>query len=138
LQDTHGTAVMLVSHDIGAIASVSQRIAVFYAGRIVETGPAEKVLRQAAMPYTRALLNALPRVGMTRLEAIGGQPPDFAKLPQGCAFKPRCPLRFDKCEQEPNLLPVHPDHTAACWRADEVAEMPVGKMLVQEAVEHPM
>lgn len=122
LQETEGTAVMLISHDIGAIASISQRIAVFYAGRIVETGPAERVLRQAGMPYTRALLNALPQAGKTRLEAIGGQPPDFANLPKGCAFAPRCPLRFEKCEEEPPLVPIDPTHDAACWLAREVAD----------------
>jgi oligopeptide transport system ATP-binding protein len=121
LQETEGTAVMLISHDVGAIASVSQRIAVFYAGRIVETGPAEKVLRHSAMPYTRALLNALPQAGKTRLEAIAGQPPDFSHLPQGCSFSPRCPYRIEKCQAEPDLLPVEPDHTSACWRAREVA-----------------
>jgi len=138
LQEKEGTAVMLVSHDIGAIASVSQRIAVFYAGRIVETGPAEDVLRRAAMPYTRALLNALPQAGKTRLEAIGGYPPDFANLPGGCPFKPRCPLAFSKCEEEPGLLPVEPGHVAACWRAEEVRDMPVGKTLTREALEHPL
>ena len=138
LQETTGVAVMLVSHDIGAIAAVSERIAVFYAGRVVETGPAAAVLRKAAMPYTRALLNALPRAGMTHLEAIGGQPPDFARLPRGCAFSPRCPLRFAKCEEEPGLLPVEPDHAAACWRAGEVAAMPVGKMLMEEAAQEPL
>ncbi|HEY0867308.1 MAG TPA: ABC transporter ATP-binding protein [Fimbriimonas sp.] len=138
LQETQGTAVMLISHDIGAIASIAQRIAVFYAGRIVETGPAEKVLRQASMPYTRALLNALPQVGKDRLEAIGGHPPDFGRLPEGCAFAPRCPLRYEKCHAEPGLIPVERDHTAACWRAHEVASMPVGKLLVQEATEKPL
>jgi oligopeptide/dipeptide ABC transporter ATP-binding protein len=135
LQETQGTAVMLISHDIGAIASISERIAVFYAGRIVETGPAANVLRQAAMPYTRALLNALPQVGKDRLEAIGGYPPDFTNLPQGCAFSPRCPLVFGKCAEEPSLMPTEPGHTAACWRADEVRDMPVGKPLAREAAE---
>jgi oligopeptide transport system ATP-binding protein len=138
LQETEGTAVMLISHDIGAIASIAQRIAVFYAGRIVEAAPAEKALRHAAMPYTRALLNALPRAGMTRLEAIGGHPPDFAHLPGGCAFAPRCPLRYEKCEVEPGLIAVESEHGAACWRAYEVAAMPIGKMLVQEAAEKPL
>jgi oligopeptide/dipeptide ABC transporter ATP-binding protein len=135
LQEQEGTAVMLISHDIGAIASISQRIAVFYAGRIVETGPAERVLRRAAMPYTRALLNALPQVGKTRLEAIGGLPPDFSDLPQGCPFRPRCPLAIEKCLEDPSLLPTEPGHVAACWRADEVRDMPVGKPLVREAQE---
>ena len=138
LQETTGVAVMLVSHDIGAIAAVSERIAVFYAGRVVETGPAAKVLREAAMPYTRALLNALPRAGVTSLEAIGGQPPDFAALPKGCAFSPRCPLRLAKCDEEPGLLAVEPNHAAACWRAAEVAAMPMGKRLTQEEVERPL
>ena len=132
LQETTGVAVMLVSHDIGAIAAVSERIAVFYAGRVVEIGPGAEVLRRAAMPYTRALLNALPRAGMTRLEAIGGQPPDFATLTGACAFAPRCPLRFSKCEREPDLLAVEPGHASACWRASEVAAMPLGKMLMAE------
>lgn len=121
LQDTEGTAVMLISHDIGAIASISHRIAVFYAGRIVERGPAATVLRTPGMPYTRALLNALPEIGKTRLEAIEGQPPDFADLPSGCSFAPRCPLRIAECAQEPGLLPVAEDHGVACWRASQVA-----------------
>ncbi|MGV3615844.1 MAG: ABC transporter ATP-binding protein [Fimbriimonas sp.] len=138
LQRDVGTAVMLISHDIGAIATISQRIAVFYAGRIVESGPAEEVLVRAAMPYTRSLLNALPRLGMTRLEAIGGFPPDFANLPEGCPFRPRCPLAFHECVKEPGLLPVESNHVAACWRAEEVHGMPPGKSLVREAAEHPI
>jgi oligopeptide transport system ATP-binding protein len=122
LQDTHGTAVMLISHDIGAIASVAQRIAVFYAGRIVEIGPSERVLRHPAMPYTRALLNALPSAGKTRLEAITGHPPDLAALPQGCPFSPRCPFVIDKCAAEPDLQAVELGHSSACWRASEVIE----------------
>jgi oligopeptide transport system ATP-binding protein len=133
LQEREGTAVMLISHDIGAIASVSQRIAVFYAGRIVEEGPAEKVLRHAGMPYTRALLNALPRAGAVRLEAIGGYPPDFSNLPVGCAFAPRCPLRIAKCDEEPGLLPLDHEHSAACWRAKEVEAAPVGEPLQELA-----
>ncbi|HTQ09164.1 MAG TPA: ABC transporter ATP-binding protein [Fimbriimonadaceae bacterium] len=120
LQEKEGTAVMLISHDIGAIASISSRIAVFYAGRIVETGPAADVLQQAAMPYTRALLNALPQPGKKKLESISGQPPDLAHLPIGCPFSPRCPLRFDKCVEQPPLAPVAPDHVSACWKADAV------------------
>ena len=137
LQETNGTAVMLISHDVGAIASISQKIAVFYGGQIVEHGPAEKVLRHPAMPYTRALLNALPHAGMTRLEAIGGYPPDFNKLPTGCSFAPRCPLRFEKCESAPSLAPVELGHLARCWRSEEVLGMQQGKFLEREAAEHP-
>ncbi len=129
LQEKEGTAVMLISHDIGAIASVSQRIAVFYAGRIVEIGPAERVLRHAAMPYTRALLNAIPTTGKKRLEAIGGQPPDLSDLPHGCPFSPRCPFVIEKCREEPGLLDVETGHRSACWRASEILTLPPGKAL---------
>lgn len=122
LQEKDGVAVMLISHDIGAIASVASRIAVFYAGRIVELGEATDVLRKPAMPYTRALLNALPRAGVAKLEAIQGQPPDLQALPQGCAFGPRCAFRTEKCSEEPELLAVTPRHTSACWRWQEVLQ----------------
>ena len=120
LQEEEGTAVMLISHDIGSIASVSQRIAVFYAGKIVEVGPAAQVLQEPAMPYTKALLNALPDPSKDRLEAIKGQPPDFTMLGNDCAFRPRCPYAIEKCLQEPGLLRIGVDHQAACWRAEEV------------------
>ena len=134
LQETEGTAVMLVSHDIGAIASVSQRIAVFYAGQIVESGPAEQVLRRSAMPYTRALLNALPQKGKNRLESIQGYPPDFSNLPVGCAFSPRCPLKQQACEAEPSLADIEAGHRARCWRSAEVVAMPEGATLGPESL----
>ncbi len=118
LQEKEGVAVMLISHDIGAIGAVSHRIAVFYAGRVVETGPAERVLRNPRMPYTEALLGALPTVGRERLEAIPGLPPNLAELPAGCTFAPRCPHRFDRCVQEPNLITVEANHSSACWLAE--------------------
>jgi oligopeptide transport system ATP-binding protein len=117
LQEKEGVAVMLVSHDIGAIAAVSHRIAVFYAGQIVETGSTEQVLRQPQMPYTQALLNALPRTGQTRLETIAGSPPDFAKLGPECPFAPRCAFRVDPCAAKPDLISVGNGHEVACWRA---------------------
>lgn len=120
LQEEEKTAVMMISHDIGAIASISQRIAVFYAGRIVEIGPAAQVLQEPAMPYTKALLNALPDPKKDRLEAIKGQPPDFSTLGGACAFRPRCPYAIDKCAEEPGLIQIGADHRSACWRAEEV------------------
>jgi oligopeptide/dipeptide ABC transporter ATP-binding protein len=122
LQRDTGTAVMLISHDIGAIGSVAHRIAVFYAGRIVETGKAEAVLRDPRMPYTRALLGALPTVGRTRLEAIPGAPPNLASLPPGCAFAPRCPHRFDRCGEEPALEATGDGHLAACFLVSDRSE----------------
>lgn len=120
LQEEEKTAVMMISHDIGAIASISQRIAVFYAGRIVEFGPAAQVLQEPAMPYTKALLNALPDPTKDRLEAIKGHPPDFTTLGKECAFRPRCPYSIDKCGEEPGLIQVGSDHQSACWRAQEI------------------
>jgi oligopeptide/dipeptide ABC transporter ATP-binding protein len=133
LQAQEGTAVMMISHDIGAIASIAERIAVFYAGRIVETGFTEDVLRHPAMPYTHALLNALPRAGQTRLEAIGGQPPDFTRLGAGCPFGPRCPLRVKECDAEPDLALVEGTHASACWRRKEVVRAPAGEPLIAMA-----
>jgi oligopeptide transport system ATP-binding protein len=116
LQEKEGTAVMLISHDVGVIGSLSQRIAVFYAGKIVEVGPAEAVLRRPLHPYTKALLNAMPRVGKTTLESISGQPPSFRNLPVGCAFAPRCPVRDPRSDVDPELFLAEKDHRAACWR----------------------
>jgi oligopeptide transport system ATP-binding protein len=115
LQEEENTAVMLISHDIGVIASLASKIAVFYAGRIVEDGTAEEVLRRPSHPYTTALLNALPTVGRTRLEAIVGQPPDLSNLPVGCSFQPRCKFRFEQCVHDPALFEVSGSHHAACW-----------------------
>lgn len=121
LQKREGTAVILISHDIGVIGSLSHRIAVYYAGKIVEIGSADSVLRTPEHPYTKALLNALPRAGMESLESIGGQPPDLAKLEPGCAFAPRCAFRHERCSTDPDLFPVSGNHSAACWLADRVA-----------------
>ena len=116
LQQKEGTAVMLISHDIGVIGSLASRIAVFYAGKIVEMGSAEQVLRHPAHPYTQALLNALPQAGKKTLEAIWGQPPSFAKMPSGCSFAPRCPVRDPRSGEDPELSQVSAGHFAACWR----------------------
>lgn len=116
LKEQEDTAVMLVSHDIGVIASLASRIAVYYAGRIVEHGPSEEVLREPAHPYTQALLNAIPTVGKDRLEAIGGQPPDLNTLVKGCSFAARCPVRFEKCGENPEQFAVNPSHTVECWK----------------------
>ncbi|MCC7231175.1 MAG: ABC transporter ATP-binding protein [Fimbriimonadaceae bacterium] len=122
LREEEGTAVMLISHDIGAIASISERIAVFYAGKIVEMGPAAQVLQEPAMPYTKALLNALPDPSKDRLEAIKGYPPDFTTLGTDCSFRPRCPYAIDKCAEEPALIQLGHEHRVACWRAEEVLQ----------------
>lgn len=129
LQEKEGTSVILISHDIGAIASIAHRIAVFYAGKIIEIGKTDQVLRHASHPYTRSLLMSLPRAGQDRLESISGQPPDFAKLTSECSFAPRCALRFDKCSSEPELTPASDGTQCACWRSEEVKKLEFGKSI---------
>lgn len=115
LKSTVGTAVMLISHDIGVIGSLASRVAVFYAGTVVEEGAADAVLLRPAHPYTKALLAALPRVGQATLASIMGQPPDLTQLPPGCTFAPRCPSRFELCGEEPELREGGDGRRAACW-----------------------
>ncbi|MGE0001775.1 MAG: ABC transporter ATP-binding protein [Fimbriimonadaceae bacterium] len=121
LQRNSGTSVLLVSHDIGVIGSVSDRVAVFYAGRVIELGTASQVLHEPKHPYTRMLLEALPQPGVDRLASIPGAPPDFRKLPPGCSFAPRCRDRFERCEKEPDGLPIAAGRSCACWKAADYA-----------------
>lgn len=114
-QKEEGTGVVIISHDIGVIASVADEIAVFYAGRVVERGSATSVLRTPQHPYTRALLAAIPTMGMERLAVIDGQPPHLGDLPPGCAFAPRCPFRFEKCSEDPAMMETPVGSSAACW-----------------------
>lgn len=120
LQEEVGTAIMLISHDIGAIAAVSDDIAVFYGGNVVEKGTTEQVLRTPAMPYTMALLRALPGADRKRLQSIEGSPPSFANFPTGCPFGPRCEFRVERCDVAPELAPVQGDHICACWRSKDL------------------
>lgn len=110
LQAEHGTALVLISHDIAVIGSVADEVAVFYAGRIVEQGAAAAVLKSSQHPYTQALLQAMPRRGADRLAQIPGSPPAFDAMPVGCSFSPRCPHVFDACSTEPDLV-----GQCACW-----------------------
>jgi oligopeptide transport system ATP-binding protein len=121
LQQEEDTAVILISHDIGVIGAMADEIAVYYAGRVVEKGTAEQVLRTPKHPYTEALLQAMPEIGATRLESISGQPPDLSELTKACAFAPRCRHRMERCELEPNLLWDRQGHGSACWLAEEGA-----------------
>jgi oligopeptide transport system ATP-binding protein len=119
LKETEDTAVMLISHDIGVIGSLASQIAVYYAGRVVEYGAAESVLRKPAHPYTQALLGALPRAGQKELESIPGQPPDLANLPKGCSFNPRCKYRFEKCVEDPRMICAGANQSAECWLLEQ-------------------
>jgi oligopeptide/dipeptide ABC transporter ATP-binding protein len=111
-----GLSVLLITHDLGLVARVAARVAVMYAGRIVETGPARAVLESPAHPYTRGLLASVPgHVPGTRLATIPGAVPDLAALPEGCAFAPRCADRFEACDRtRPEATGVSPGHLARC------------------------
>ena len=113
----HGAAVMLVTHDMGVIAETADRVAVMYAGRIVEVGPVAEVVLRAKHPYTIGLMGSIPLVGhdVERLAQIEGAMPRLDAIPPGCAFNPRCPQAFARCRQErPALAPVALTE-AACW-----------------------
>ncbi|RED12742.1 ABC transporter ATP-binding protein [Pontivivens insulae] len=112
-----GTAVMLVTHDMGVIAETADRVAVMYAGRLAELGPVREVLTEPHHPYTSGLMGSTPLAskGQPRLHQIPGSMPRLGALPDGCAFNPRCPKAQDKCRQnpEPRIGPADP--RAACW-----------------------
>jgi oligopeptide/dipeptide ABC transporter ATP-binding protein len=118
LQQRHRLAMIFVTHDLGIVARICDRVAVMYGGRIVEIGSVRRIFTAPAHPYTRALLDAIPRLGArrTRLTAIEGQPPDMARLPQGCAFAPRCPDVMERCRVEaPPESRVGEGHATRCW-----------------------
>jgi len=124
LQVATGVAVILVTHDFGIVAANADRVAVMYAGRIVEMGSTLQVFNAPAHPYTQALLRCLPDVELRRqrLVEIGGQPPDLARLPAGCPFAPRCPKRQPVChETYPPTVTLDGGHVAQCWMATAAA-----------------
>jgi oligopeptide/dipeptide ABC transporter ATP-binding protein len=122
-----GSALVLITHDLGVVAGMADRVAVMYAGRVAERGGIDEVYAQPAHPYTIGLLESLPRVdahGQETLLPIGGQPPSMLNPPGGCAFHPRCRIAAD----ESGCLHAVPEipssgHGAACWRTDEVADL---------------
>ncbi len=113
----HGTAVMLITHDMGVIAETADRVAVMYAGRVVEVGPLREVVKHPRHPYTIGLMGSIPtlRGSRARLAQIDGSMPRLNRIPPGCAFHPRCPRAFERCEHErPELINDGPSWTA-CW-----------------------
>jgi oligopeptide/dipeptide ABC transporter ATP-binding protein len=124
LQREHGLALIFITHNLGIVAKMCDQIAVMYAGRVVESGPVKKIFNAPVHPYTRALLNSIPRLTNSdqRLAAIEGQPPDLSDLPRGCAFAARCTHAFDRCREEvPPEFNAGPRHTARCWLAPAAA-----------------
>ena len=115
-----GTAIILITHDLGVIAELADDVIVMYAGQVIERCSAERLFAEPQHPYTIGLLGSIPRLHLEqeRLSAIEGFVPDASALPAGCRFHPRCPFAIDKCRQElPPLLDITPGHQAACWLA---------------------
>jgi peptide/nickel transport system ATP-binding protein len=124
IQRETNLALVFVTHDLGIVAKLCDRVAVMYAGRIVELGRTRDIFNRPRHPYAVGLLNCLPtlRRGREPLTAIEGQPPDLASVPEGCSFAPRCPIAEPRCsEMRPPLAPLDGEHLVACIRADETA-----------------
>jgi oligopeptide/dipeptide ABC transporter ATP-binding protein len=125
LQERTGMTLVLVSHDLAVVAETCDRIAVMYAGRIVETAPTRAIFKGPRHPYTLGLLRSIPHMsGGARLVPIAGQPPDLAKLGLGCPFAPRCAYASPDCTATPvHLQPVGPDHLSACLHPERIAQV---------------
>ncbi|MBB5753761.1 ABC transporter ATP-binding protein [Prosthecomicrobium pneumaticum] len=123
LQETLKLSVILITHDLGVVAGLCQRVAVMYAGRIVETGLADDLFERPSHPYTQGLIRSTPRLDdrLERLVSIEGAPPSLLAPPRGCAFEPRCPIAEARCGTEPPLAIVHAGASAACWKPSQPA-----------------
>ena len=117
-QRQDGLAILFVTHDFGIVARLCDRVAVMYAGRIVETGDVSTILKRPRHPYTQALIDSVPMMGkkVARLRSIEGQPPSPLNRPAGCPFSDRCPERFARCSEEPPVVTISTGHTTSCWR----------------------
>jgi oligopeptide transport system ATP-binding protein len=124
-----GTALIIITHNLGVVARYAQRVAVMYAGKIIETSTAGPIYADPRHPYTLGLLNSVPRLDeemSTKLEPIEGLPPDLIDMPDSCSFAPRCRYAIEKCTTEaPPLSEVTGGHLSACWRAEELADIGV-------------
>jgi oligopeptide/dipeptide ABC transporter ATP-binding protein len=120
IRDTHGTAILFITHDLGVVAELCDWVYVIYAGVIVEQGSVEDVFARPGHPYTQALLRSTPtvRTAPAELVSIRGRIPSPFDLPPGCRFAERCPHRFERCTAEPPDRPVGPGHSARCWLLD--------------------
>ena len=128
LQREHGLALIFITHNLGIVAKMCDRLAVMYAGRVVEHGPVSQIFSRAMHPYTRALLGSIPRMTDNRepLTAIDGQPPDLSALGTGCAFAPRCPMAFARCRVEtPPEIAFEDGRATRCWLAAPHADATV-------------
>lgn len=119
LKDEFKTSIMLITHDLGVIASMAQDVAVMYLGKIVEYGPVNRIFKDHLHPYTEGLLRSVPVIGQRaagrRLVPIKGMVPDARKIPVGCGFASRCPYRLPKCAQDPPMLEIESGYHVRCW-----------------------
>jgi peptide/nickel transport system ATP-binding protein len=127
LQDEYGSAIVMITHDLGVVAEIADDVVVMYAAEIVEQGSVDEIFKRPQHPYTWGLLGSLPRldVDVDRLVQIQGQPPSLLNPPRGCRFHPRCPYVMDVCKADhPELAPTEgePDHLQACWLDQETKD----------------
>jgi oligopeptide/dipeptide ABC transporter ATP-binding protein len=119
LNQEMGTSIILITHNLGVVAGLCERVIVMYAGEIVEEGPVDQIFESPQHPYTWSLLRSIPRIDANRrerLRSIEGLPPDLIAPPPGCEFSPRCPFRIERCfSEDPDLETVGPSQKAACW-----------------------
>ncbi len=118
LRDEIGMAIIWITHDLGIVAGIADRVAVMYAGFIIESAAVKDLYADPRHPYTLGLLGSVPRLDMKekeKLTPIYGLPPDLIQLPVGCPFAPRCDYRIERCAERPELIVVAPGHEAACW-----------------------
>ena len=122
-----GTAMIIITHNLGVVARYAHNVNVMYAGKIIETGSSQEIYHNPKHPYTLALLNSVPRLDASeriRLDVIEGLPPDLVNLAEGCSFAPRCKYVYDRCiDETPMLEDALPGHTTACWRHQELNEL---------------
>jgi oligopeptide/dipeptide ABC transporter ATP-binding protein len=127
LQRRTGVGLLFITHNLGIVAKMCDRVAVMYGGKIVEQGPVREIYLRPRHPYTKALINSIPKIGSKEpLYAIPGQPPDLAALPPGCSFHPRCSRAFGRCSAEaPRDFELGVNHRARCWLADPAAPIDI-------------
>jgi peptide/nickel transport system ATP-binding protein len=134
LQKDFGSAIIMITHDLGVVAEVANDVVVMYAAQVVEQAPVDSIFTRPHMPYTWGLLGSLPRldVHVERLVQIPGQPPSLLRPPSGCRFHPRCPYVMDICtSKDPELLPISddPSHLQACHLDEETKDREAAKLL---------
>lgn len=129
VQQATGSAIMLITHDLGLVAGSADRVQVMYASRLFETGGLDEIFYESRNPYTRALLDSIPDLEGVKdeLHAIPGNPPSLLNPPSGCPFRPRCSMAIDRCAEEvPELIPFSSGHASRCHRAHELAPTAAG------------